>query len=125
MPYDDPEPDDPHVLVGVSFEGSEEATREMAAAFADEFAQLGYDRDRILEMFRAPFYAGPHSAYSSLGEAQIRSVIDQSVAFWGRFRVRVQEAPSSDLDEARGSGVNATWKAARPMSVPSAPRAKT
>ena len=48
MPYDDPESDDPHELVGVELPGDETDTREMAAAFADEFAQLGFTREQIL-----------------------------------------------------------------------------
>ena len=62
MPYDDPEPDDPHLLVGVSLPGDEAATREMAGAFADEFAQMGFDRERLLHLFTSPFYSGAHAA---------------------------------------------------------------
>ena len=61
MPYDDPDPDDPHVLVGVSLPGDEATTREMADAFADEFARLGFDRDAHRCGCSAnPFYAGAH-----------------------------------------------------------------
>ena len=42
MPYDEPEIDDPQELVGVELPGDDTVTREMAAAFADEFAQLGF-----------------------------------------------------------------------------------
>ncbi len=75
MPYDDPEIDDPQMLVGVSLPGDEENTREMAEAFADEFAQMGFGAAQILEMFRTPFYAGAHRAYSLLGEPAVRGLI--------------------------------------------------
>ena len=48
MPFDDPEPSDPSMLIGVAVPGSEAATREMVAAFADEFAQVGFDLSEIL-----------------------------------------------------------------------------
>ena len=44
MPYDDPDVEDPQELVGIELPGDESVTREMAGAFADEFAQLGLER---------------------------------------------------------------------------------
>jgi hypothetical protein len=86
MPYDDPEPDDPHVLVGVSLPGDASATREMAEAFSDEFAQMGFDRDRILRLFRTPFYAGAHAALQLLGEAEVGRIVDESLRVFGGRR---------------------------------------
>jgi hypothetical protein len=91
MPYDDPEPDDPHTLVGVELPGDESVTREMAAAFADEFAQLGFTRPQILALFRRNEYAGAHQAWTLLGETAIERIVDESVAFWGRFRCVVTD----------------------------------
>jgi hypothetical protein len=104
MPYGEPEPDDPQVLVGVSLEGDGESTREMAAAFADEFARMGFDAGRILALFRSPFYAGAHAALRLLGEAEIDRLVAESVAFWGGARVRVRDA-------APASGINAAFRA--------------
>jgi hypothetical protein len=89
MPYDDPEPDDPQELIGVELPGDESVTREMAAAFADEFAQLGLGRAQILALYRKPFYSGAHQAWRLLGEDEIARVVDESLAVWGRFRVVV------------------------------------
>ena len=83
MPYDDPEPDDPHLLVGVSLPGDEVATREMAAAFADEFAQMGFDRERLLQLFGSPFYAGAHAARQLLGDAEITRIVVESLRVYG------------------------------------------
>jgi len=107
MPYGDPEPGDPQVLIGVSLEGTEETTRAMAEAFADEFAQLGHSREKILTLFGAPFYAGAHAAYLSLGEPEIRRIVDESVRVWGRLGRGVQDAGAGSADKPRHSGINA------------------
>ncbi len=91
MPYDDPEPDDPNMLVGVVLPGDEGCIRYMAETFADEFATLGYDEDRLFALFRQPFYAGAYRALQALGEPAIRSIIRESVAFWGTCRTVVQD----------------------------------
>jgi hypothetical protein len=84
VPYDDPEPDDPHVLVGVSLPGDEAATREMAEAFADEFAQMGFGRERLLRLFSSPFYAGAHAALQLLGVAEVERIVEESLRVYGR-----------------------------------------
>jgi hypothetical protein len=101
VPYDDPEPDDPHLLVGVSLPGDEAATREMAEAFADEFAQMGFDRDRLLRLFSNPFYAGAHAARQLLGDAEITRIVVESLRAYGGRACAVLDA---DDDEPEASG---------------------
>ena len=84
MAYDDPEPDDPHVLVGVGLPADAQATREMAEAFADEFAQLGFDRERLLRVFASPFYAGAHAVLQRLGLEEVERIVDESLKVYGR-----------------------------------------
>jgi hypothetical protein len=86
MPYDEPEPDDPNVLVGVALPAGPEATREMAEAFADEFAQMGMSREHLLRLFSNPFYAGAHAARQLLGDAEIERLVDESLRVYGRRR---------------------------------------
>ena len=86
MPYDDPDPTDPTVLVGVECPASPEAVREMAWVFAEEFARMGFDERRILRLFRTPFYAGAHRAFRALGETEVAAIIGQCVAAWGHHR---------------------------------------
>jgi hypothetical protein len=93
MPYHEPDPDDPNVLVGVSLPGDEETTRDMAAAFAEEFALLGFDEERLMTLFRRPSYEGAHRAYLLLGEAEIRSMVREATNVFGRFRVVVHDRP--------------------------------
>ena len=83
MPYHDPDPSDPNVLVGVELPASRRSIEEMARAFAEEFARLGYDARRILSLFRTPFYAGAHGAWRALGETEIAAIVDQCVGVWG------------------------------------------
>jgi len=99
MPYDDPEPDDPHLLVGVSLPGDEATTREMAAAFADEFAQMGFDRDRLLRLFENPFYAGAHAARRLLGDVEITRIVTESLRAYGGRAYAVVDAPTDDDPE--------------------------
>jgi hypothetical protein len=92
MPYDDPEPDDPHVLVGVGLPADADATREMVAAFGEEFAQLGFDRPRILALFRNRFHAAAYAAYRALGEAEVARLVDDAVAVYAAQRWVVRDA---------------------------------
>jgi hypothetical protein len=96
MPYDDAEPDDPQVLVGVGLPADAAASREMAAAFADEFAQIGFDRDRLLRLFTNPFYAGAYAARLLLGDTAIARLVDESLRAYGGRTVEVVDAPGGD-----------------------------
>jgi hypothetical protein len=92
MPYREPEPDDPHELRGVALPAGPGAVGAMAEAFADEFAQMGFDRARILALFRSPFYAGAHAALALLGEQEVARIVDESLhVLGGRFSVRDTE----------------------------------
>ncbi len=90
MPYDEPHPEDPHELVGMAVPGGRESMREMAYTFAEEFAALGFGEERLLELFRRPFYAGAHRAYRALGEPEIRRIVREGLEVWGRVRVVVR-----------------------------------
>ena len=98
MPYDDPEQDDPQELVGVELPGDESVTREMAAAFADEFAQLGLTKPQILALFRKAEYAGANHAWRTLGDGEIRRMVDESLAVWGRVRCVVSDAADAEIE---------------------------
>jgi hypothetical protein len=100
MPYDEPEPGDPNELVGVGLPGDEAATRRMAEAFADEFAQMGFDRDRLLRLFSSPHYRGAYAAQELLGEAEITRIVVESLRVYGSREVRVEDAPGADADDS-------------------------
>lgn len=90
MPYGEPDDTDPMMLNGVVLEGGDapplEAVREMAECFIDEYARLGFDRNRILHMFRTKGYAGPYMATEILGEVAIRDLVHMVLARWGGRR---------------------------------------
>jgi hypothetical protein len=93
MPYSEPDPSDPQMLVGVLLPGSAGATREMAAVFAEELARLGYSGPQILAIFSNPFYAGTHAALRALGEPAVRQVIVEALV--RTPQVRVVDAPGA------------------------------
>jgi hypothetical protein len=74
------------MLVGVMLPAEAETMTDMAYVFAEEFARLGYDRTRILWLFKNPFYGGAHGAYQVLGEETIKTIIDECLAAWGGVR---------------------------------------
>ncbi|MBI4491024.1 MAG: hypothetical protein HY694_18235 [Deltaproteobacteria bacterium] len=97
MPYDDPDPADPSILIGVALPADADATTDMAYVFAEEFARMGYDVERLMRLFQNPFYAGAHAAYRALGDAAVRQIVEECVGIWGRVRFVDQ-----DRDEAGG-----------------------
>ena len=101
MTWQEPEAEDPQVLVGVGLPGGEESVREMTAAFADEFAQLGLPRERILELFASPCYAGAHQAWLALGAAEVTRMVEESLAVYGRRRLGVLDADEEAPPSAR------------------------
>ena len=95
MPYDDPDPTDPSMLIGVEVPAVEGSDLEMAYVYAEEFARLGFSERQLLSLFRQPFYAGAHRALETLGEEKIKSIIQETFQVWGRIqfvdRVAAQE----------------------------------
>jgi len=95
MPYDDPDPTDPSVLVGVPIPADEEVHRETAAAFSSEFAQLGYNETMIHYLFTNPFYAGAHRALQALGDQAIREIVREHATFWENVRIACRASTNS------------------------------
>jgi len=83
MPFADPDPTDPTVLVGVSLPAEADTTRDMACVFAEEFARMGFGAAHILRLFQSPFYAGAHAALRPLGEPEVVAIIDECVGVFG------------------------------------------
>ena len=104
MPYDDPDPNDPNVLVGVMLPADAEATTEMAYVFAEEFARMGHDRREILGLFKNPFYGGAHGAYKALGEAAIQAIVDECIDAWGKVKFSILD-PSASLRTGFGFSI--------------------
>jgi hypothetical protein len=91
MPYNDPDPTDPNMLVGVELPGTAESTRDMAYVFAEEFSRLGFGKKKLMRIFKTPFYAGAHRAYIELGETEIEKIVDECLGIWGRMSFNDQD----------------------------------
>lgn len=89
MPYNDPDPTDPNMLVGVELPANAETNEEMAYVFAEEFARMGFEKDRIMRLFRRPFYAGPNRAFQQLGEERIEEIVAECVSFRAQLKSKV------------------------------------
>jgi len=94
MPYNDPHPTDPNMLVGVVLPADIEATRDMAYVFAEEFARMGYTREQLLWLFKNPFYGGAHGAYKTLGENETLAIVDECLNVWRNIRINTQDVPA-------------------------------
>ena len=66
--------DDPMELQAHAVEGE---VRVLARCLIEEFAQLGYDRDGLLALFRDPNYRMMHMVLAAEGEEVVRGLIDQ------------------------------------------------
>jgi hypothetical protein len=76
MPMREADTDDPMELVGVRLPvPDDQAMRDMAECFVEEFVRLGHTADELMSMFRNPFYGGVHQTYQALGEAHIGELI--------------------------------------------------
>jgi hypothetical protein len=97
MPYDDPDTTDPMTLHGVAFDTeSDEAVREMAECFVEEYIRSGFDSDRVLRMFKTQGYAGPFLAYQTLGEDSIRKMIEEQISLRNHHRAQPPSGLGAD-----------------------------
>ena len=82
MPYDDPDPEDPMTLNGVTLEAPPEAAVEAAYAFAEELARSGLSARTIMLTFQTPEYRGPYGVYLALGRERTFDIVNEcSAAF--------------------------------------------
>jgi hypothetical protein len=99
MPYKDPDPTDPSMLVGVVLPAEAETMTDMAYVFAEEFARLGYQQAHILQLFKNPFYAGAYGAYEMLGKETVCAIIAECLAVWGGVRFIDRDYGRDDGEE--------------------------
>jgi len=87
MPYDEADETDPMLLMGVEIETGEDSLLETARVFAEEFARLGFDEEKVLSLFRSPFYAAAHRTWLALGEETVGALVREQTGLWGRIRL--------------------------------------
>ncbi len=70
------EPTDPYMATAVAYSTpGYDGMAAMARAFVEEFARLGWPRDRIARMFRMPRYVAAHAVYRDRGPEFVERLI--------------------------------------------------
>ncbi len=81
------DPEDPMEMIGVELPGQSEAeVRDMVLCYAEEFARDGWNEEKLLAMFRNPFYLGPHLVWRQKGDSFVLSVIKEAIGIWQPIR---------------------------------------
>jgi len=102
MPYNEPDPTDPNMLVVVELPAAADTTEEMAYVFAEEFARMGFDKKRIMRIFSRPFYAGSHKAYQELGAEKTEKIVEECLDIWGRSIRSTRNLVEKEENHAKG-----------------------
>ncbi len=84
MPKHETDPEDPMELCGVGLLTAEDTSETMTECFIEEFLRLGYDAERLLALFRNPFYTGVNMVLQNRGEEFVRRKIAEVFGWWGR-----------------------------------------
>ena len=70
------EPTDPYIATAVSFSTpGYDGLAAMGRAFVEEFALMGWPRDRIARMFTVPRFVAAHAVYQARGAAFVSELI--------------------------------------------------
>jgi hypothetical protein len=85
LPFVDPsgankgaEPTDPYIATAVSMSTpGYDGMAAMSRAFVEEFALMGWSRDRIARMFTVPKFAAAYAVYEARGEAFVEELITE------------------------------------------------
>lgn len=84
-------PDDPFELVGTEVPADAGALEEMAQTFVEEYLRAGWSAERLLALFRNPFFRAPHMVYRMRGEEYITGLIAATAARWSIARPAEEE----------------------------------
>lgn len=88
----DAESDDPFELNGINAPGDKEF---MARTLAEEYARLGYGKDRLMAIFKNEFYQSAHNIYQELGEETVESIVDEVLEPRGGYSVEIEYTPEN------------------------------
>jgi hypothetical protein len=78
MAEKDFEADDPMEFVAMRFPVPEgvDADAEMTRCFVEEYAVMGMPPERVLRLFKSPFFEGTHKVMATRGERFVQEIID-------------------------------------------------
>ena len=82
MPKDEADPEDPMEFVAMELPADAEAEGRMAECFVEEFLLMGFDRPKLINLFKNPLYQGTHRLWAQNGEAWVNAVIDRVLSRW-------------------------------------------
>ena len=69
---------DPYIASAIEFSTPDhDGTAAMARTFVEEFARIGWSRDRITTMFRKPRYVAAYHVYQTRGPDFVAKIVDQ------------------------------------------------
>ena len=72
------EPTDPYVATAVALPTlGYDGLAAMARTFVEEFALMGWPRERVLRMFTIPRYVAAHAVYVTRGPAFVEALVDE------------------------------------------------
>lgn len=74
--------EDPFEFVAMRFVSppGHDADLEMTRTFAEEYALMGYTRQKLRKLFETPFYAGTHDVLRRRGPEFVDAVLDEVFA---------------------------------------------
>ncbi len=78
------DPDDPVELVAVPIRVDDEAFDEMGRCLIEEYVRDGWSDERLLALFRSPYYAGSHVIWQVRGAAWVTTEIAAARRRWHR-----------------------------------------
>lgn len=85
------EESDPFELIGMQIQvANDRHIVAMAETFIEEYLRMGWPAVTIFELFKLPFYKGPHAALKILGEERVKKMIAESKA-----RIDARRRPNS------------------------------
>ncbi len=84
MPHGEPDATDPMALVGHAMPGVPGGLELMAETVVDEYLRFGFDEERILTMFRTPFFAMTHAVWQQKGDAWCAALVERVAATYRR-----------------------------------------
>jgi len=91
MTYEDSECTGRTAIVGTRASSYAASCEQSCRIFAGEFARLGLDAEKVVQLFRSPFYVAPYRTYQILGEEKVSKIVRASVDLWGKIQVERRE----------------------------------
>ena len=99
------DPDDPMELVGAECDGDPDF---MLECIVEEYARMGWEPERIVQLFASPHYPVLHGFWRTMGSGAIRRKVEATSRRCGVFRFRTVERPPADrlveISRAEGGG---------------------